>query len=152
DRPLTATQLIALAHPLGLSATNVKSHLTRMVAEGVLERQGRARLATYRPTNDQLLVINGVKARLRERRDAAWAGEWVMLTLRLPRTRRDRERLRAALWFDGFRPASLDVFVRPAWPLAWAENRATGYAAAVGGVCLKGHFVAAPSDPGTLYD
>src|ERR1041385_35793 len=101
NRPLSAAQLIALAEPLGLSATNVKSHLTRMVREGVLKRQGPARLATYRPADDQMLVVNGIKARLRERRDEAWDGKWLMLTLKLPRHRGERERLTAALWFDG---------------------------------------------------
>ena len=40
DCALTAAQLIRLAKPLGVSATNVKSHLTRMVADGILEREG----------------------------------------------------------------------------------------------------------------
>jgi DNA-binding transcriptional regulator PaaX len=152
NRPLSAAQLIALAEPLGLSATNVKSHLTRMVREGVLKRQGPARLATYRPADDQMLVVNGIKARLRERRDEAWDGKWLMLTLKLPRHRGERERLRAALWFDGFRPVNLDVFVRPAWPHPWAQERASAYAVQFGGACLEGSFVAAPSDPRALYD
>src|SRR5579859_6456260 len=53
ERSLSAPQLIRLASPLGLSATNVKSHLTRMVAEGVLRREGSVRLAVYAPSADQ---------------------------------------------------------------------------------------------------
>jgi DNA-binding transcriptional regulator PaaX len=60
-RKLTATQLIKLATPIGLSASNVKSHLSRMVTEGVLERQGRTRFATYSATKDEAHKIEGRK-------------------------------------------------------------------------------------------
>ena len=61
-RKLTAAQLIRLAQPLRLSPTNLKSHLTRMVAEGVLIREGPARLASYRPSPEEMLVVNGIQA------------------------------------------------------------------------------------------
>ena len=32
-RPLTAPEIVALGRPLRLSATNIKSHLTRLTAE-----------------------------------------------------------------------------------------------------------------------
>ena len=36
-KPLTAAEVIRLVGPLGVSATNAKSHLTRLVAEGALD-------------------------------------------------------------------------------------------------------------------
>src|ERR1700742_4446046 len=80
ERSLSAAQLIRLASPLGLSATNVKSHLTRMVAERVLRRQGPARLAVYAPSADQMAVIRGIQARLRPCEES-WGGTWMMLAL-----------------------------------------------------------------------
>jgi hypothetical protein len=45
--PLTAPQIVALGRPLRLSATNIKSHLTRLTAEGVLTRTGSRRSQRY---------------------------------------------------------------------------------------------------------
>src|SRR6185503_19863893 len=52
-RPLTAPQLIRLAAPLGLCASNLKSHLTRLVADGALRRKGPSRRAVYLPSRFQ---------------------------------------------------------------------------------------------------
>jgi len=65
----------------------------------------------------------------------------------MPRGRRDRDRVRASLWFDGFRPISRDAFVRPAWPAAWAEARARQYA----GLCIRGKLLEATPDFYTGY-
>lgn len=151
-RELTATQLIRLAEPIGLSASNVKSHLTRMVKEGALERKGPARLATYKPSVAQMVVISGIQARLTERADKMWDGTWLMLALRLPPIRRQRERVRASLWFDGFRAVGPELFVRPAWPLPWGVNRALQYLAEVPGVCMQGCFLHPHNEFETLYD
>jgi DNA-binding transcriptional regulator PaaX len=151
-RRLTATQLLRLAAPLGLSASNVKSHLTRMVIEGALRREGPRRLATYRPSPNQMLVIEGIQARLTETPEPAWDGTWLLLTLGLPQNRIRRERWRASLWFDGFRPLSADVFVRPSYPLPWAEKRARYYSAEISGFCIRGEFITASADLARLYD
>lgn len=150
-RRLSAAQLIRLAAPLGLSATNVKSHLTRMVAEGALEREGPTRLATYRPSAGQLLVIEGIQARLKTHEEP-WDQSWMMLTLRSPLRRGHRERLRASLWFDGWRPLGTGAFARPAWPCPWAEDSARQYATHALGFCVRGVWVARPVEFGALYD
>jgi DNA-binding transcriptional regulator PaaX len=147
-----AAQLIRLAAPLGLSATNVKSHLTRMVAEGVLEREGPARLASYWPSADQLLVIEGIQARLKTTPEERWDHSWMMLALRFPPRRGHRERLRASLWFDGWRPVGTAVFARPAWPCPWAEASARQYATNACGFCVRGVCVARTVDFAALYD
>jgi DNA-binding transcriptional regulator PaaX len=151
-RELRATQLIRLAETFGLSPTNVKSHLTRMVAEGTLKREGPARLATYQPSADQMIVINGIEERLHLAPNEKWDGSWLLLVLQLPRNRSERERLRAALWFDGFRPISADGFVRPSWPSAWAEKRVLEYTNEVPGICIRGSFLKPLRDFGSLYD
>jgi predicted ArsR family transcriptional regulator len=45
--PLTPPDIIALGYALRLSATNIKSHLTRLSAEGVLIRTGSRRSQRY---------------------------------------------------------------------------------------------------------
>jgi DNA-binding transcriptional regulator PaaX len=151
-RRLSAAQLIRLAAPLGLSATNVKSHLTRMVAEGALEKEGPARLATYCPTADQLLVIDGIQARLKKTPQEPWDRTWLILALRFPQHRGQRETLRASLWFDGWRPVSPEVFVRPSWPRAWSQDSAQHYAKQALGFCFRGVFIGTPVEFGALYD
>ncbi len=137
-RSLTAAQVIALARPLRISATNVKSHLTRMVAEGSLERTGPTRAALYRPSSDQAVVVEGIEARLERDPEEPWDGEWIVLALKMPVPRGERDRLRASLWFDGFRPWDGSTFVRPAWPKAWAQTRARGYLDRAPGIALHG--------------
>jgi DNA-binding transcriptional regulator PaaX len=139
-RRLTAAQVIALARPLGLSATNVKSHLTRLVKEGALERNGSVRSAEYAPTPSQQEVVEGIAARIRVAEPEPWDGAWLMLAPRMPVGRGEREWLRASLGFDGFRctPARCmlapGAYLRPAWPRAWALERARRYP----GVCVFG--------------
>jgi len=151
NRSLSAPQLVRLAQPLGLSATNVKSHLTRLVKEGALERRGPPRHATYEPSASQRMIIEGISARISETPNPKWDGAWLMLTLRLPKKRVMRARLRASLWFDGFRPLGPNVFTRPAWPSLWAENRAGFYLDLIGGFCIRGKAVRAEHELAHLY-
>jgi phenylacetic acid degradation operon negative regulatory protein len=141
SRPLTAAQVIRLTRPLGVSATNAKSHLTRMVAAGALDRSGPPRARRYAPSSGQSTVVQGIHARLQDAPAEAWDGAWLALTLRLPAERGERERLTASLWFDGFRPWAPGTFVRPAWPGEWAVERARHYLAHAAGFCLRGPFV-----------
>jgi len=151
ERSLSAPQLIRLASSLGLSATNVKSHLTRMVAEGVLRREGSVRLAVYAPSADQMDVIEGIQARLRPCEEP-WDGRWMMLVLRNLTDRRQRDKLRGTLWFDGWRSPSPNTFVRPAWPREHAEGSARRCSQRGLGFCICGTFVAIAEDLTRLYD
>src|SRR5512138_2899731 len=103
-RPLTAPQIVALGRPLQLSATNIKSHLTRLTAEGVLSRTGSRRAQLYGLSAERQDLGRRVLASLGEQPDQEWAGDWVLVALDLPSDRSRRARLRANLWFDGFRP------------------------------------------------
>ena len=140
-RPLTAAEVIRLIRPLGISATNAKSHLTRLVAEGALDRTGPVRARLYAPSRTQSVVVQGIRLRLQQEPTEAWDGTWVALTLRLPTDRRRRERLTASLWFDGFRPWAPGTFLRPAWPERWVLDRARHYLAHAPGFSLRGAFV-----------
>jgi len=151
-RELTATQLIALAQPLGMSATNVKSHLSRMVSEGVLQREGPTRRAVYKPCQGQSYIVESIRQRLKPKAEERWDSTWLVLTFPLPKNRSQRDHLRASLWFDGFRCLDSNVFARPAWPLPWAEKQAMRYAAGWAGTCLRGGIVASPADFARLYD
>jgi DNA-binding transcriptional regulator PaaX len=142
ERGLTAAQLIELAAPLGVSASNVKSHLTRMVAEGVLEREGPVRRATYRPAPRQAFVIESILQSL-QRTEEPWDGTWWMFVPAPQKSRSAREHLRVTLSFAGWRAVGSDVLVRPAWGLA-VEN--------LPGLLMRGHFVSEGIDPSRLYD
>ena len=139
-QPLTASQVSRLVAPLEISSTNAKSHLTRLVAEGALERSGPVRSAKYAPSASQATVVDGIHARLRaetvEPELEEWDGGWLMLALNAPRNRTEREQLRTSLWFDGFRAVadSSDTYLRPAWPKVWAIARVRQYP----GTCTYG--------------
>ena len=137
-RPLSASQTIALARPLGISSNNVKSHLTRMVAQGALQRSGPRRLAVYWPTPGKQDVVRGIAARLESVPEEAWDGRWLALMLRMPRSRSERSRVQSALWFDGFRPWDFTTYLRPAWPVKWALDRAAAHLANRSGLCVHG--------------
>ena len=140
-RTLTTAQVIALAKPLRIPATNVKSHLTRMVADGALQRSGPVRHAVYWPSRSQSNVIEGINTRLDETRSERWDRTWLILILQMPTNRGQRETLRASLWFDGFRLFAPNTFVRPAWPLDWTLRKARQYLSTARGSCMRGEFV-----------
>jgi len=137
-RKLTATEVIELAKPLSISATNVKSHLTRMVEDGALRRSGPVRRAQYWPSGSQKMVVDAILQRLHGNHLEPWDGRWIMLTVRMPAVRGKKERLKTELWFDGFRPYAPGVFVRPGWPKDWALSRAQFHLAQAPGLCICG--------------
>lgn len=143
--PLTTGQIVALAKAIGISATNVKSHLTRMVADGTVRRAGPRRFTRYSPAGKGQDLIQGISARLHVERDQQWDGRWLVLMLRLPPDRTERGRVRDALWFDGFRPWSPEVYLRPAWPNQWALMRARAYVDKGMALCVHGEVLGAVS-------
>ena len=134
---LTAAELIALARPCGVTPTNLKAHLTRMVADGSLQRRPSPRASTYRPSERRRGVMEGIRARLRLT-EQRWDGEWLLLLAHPPADRSDRDRIRRRLQFDGFRHWNKDTFVRPAWPRSWAMERAAAHARVTAGIVWRG--------------
>jgi DNA-binding transcriptional regulator PaaX len=113
-RRMTAAQVIALARSIGVSATNLKRHLTRMVADGALQRSGPVHRALYWPSRSQAWIVEGILVRLQTVPSEPWDRTWLILMLHMPSNRGAREQLRASLWFGGFRPWVPNAFVRPA--------------------------------------
>ena len=127
-RPLAAPQIVALGRPLRLSATNVKSHLTRLCAEGVLCRSGSRRSHRYWLSAERERLAGRIADSLVERPEKEWTGDWLIVATTLAADRTSRERLRAELWLDGFRPCAPGTYLRPAWPMPWALDRARAIA------------------------
>ena len=137
-RPLTTPQIVALGRPLRLSATNIKSHLTRLTAEGVLSRTGSRRSQRYSLSAERARLAERIAASLAEQPEEEWAGDWIIVAMNLPADRTRRERLRAELWLDGFRPCAPGTYLRPAWPMPWAIDRARAIAPTA--LCLVGRL------------
>jgi DNA-binding transcriptional regulator PaaX len=141
---LTARQLLRLAALFRITPTNVRSHLSRMVADGALTRRGPARASVYAPSLTKLHVIDVIQRRTRPVREP-WNGDWLLLVLPrgLPRAR--RYRIDRQLRFDGFRPWDAHAYLRPAWPTDWTLSRARVHCGSVDAACVRGHLVAPES-------
>jgi DNA-binding transcriptional regulator PaaX len=143
-QPVSTRELVALCKCLGLSATNVKSHLTRLVSEGALVRTGPRRAHRYAISPRRHEIVAAISRRLEAGPSERWDGQWLIVALKPPTDRSDRQRLRRVLWFEGFRPCGPDTYLRPAWPSAWAVERARALAS-VASACVIGALV------GTLH-
>ena len=141
-QPVSTRELLTLCKPLGLSATNVKSHLTRLVSEGALVRTGPRRAYRYAISPRRQEIVDAVSSRLDTGPSEPWDGHWLIVALKPPTDRIDRRRLRRALWFEGFRPCGPDTYLRPAWPHAWAIARAHALVS-VASACVIGALVGA---------
>jgi DNA-binding transcriptional regulator PaaX len=93
--------LVALCRPLGLTATNVKSHLTRLVAEGAVFRTEPA-AHRYAISPQRQAIVHAIARRLESGPAEPWDGQWLMVALKPQTSRADRQRLRD-------RPAGLRV-------------------------------------------
>lgn len=141
-KAVSARELVALCRPLGISATNVKSHLTRLVSEGALLRTGRRRAHRYAIAPQRQRFVQAVSRRLASLPAEPWDEQWLMVAIKPQIQRAERQRLRSRLWFDGFRPCGPDTYLRPAWPRAWAVACAKGLASAAS-ACVMGPLVGA---------
>mgnify|MGYP001399086985 CR=1 FL=1 len=105
DGTIDASELLPVAEACGQSAEQVRSCLRRLVAEGLFEREGTGRTATFRPTARGLHSLTGELDRtlLAYGQDAAgrgWDGQWRLVAVAVPESRRSardafRERMRA---------------------------------------------------------
>jgi phenylacetic acid degradation operon negative regulatory protein len=102
--PVWVGSLIRLLEPVGLSATNVRTVLSRMAAKGWLaaEREGRRSFYGLTPRGLALLEEGATRIYDPPRQDA-WDGEWTLLAYSIPEDRRAaRDRLRVQLSWLGF--------------------------------------------------
>lgn len=105
DGSLRIDELVPVAGACGTGPEQLRSCLRRLVAEGVLDRNGAGRSAQYRATAACLEALHQHRARLRRAYEldagsAGWDGRWRLIAFAVPETERAardafRDRLRA---------------------------------------------------------
>lgn len=134
---LSAPEMIALAASTGVSSSNLKSHLTRMVADGTLVRSGAVRSYCYYPSRVRSRVIETIRSRIASRSEP-WDGTWIVFVPGRAMDRAARERIQRRLRFYGFRPLARCAFARPAWPSTWVREKVARLLADAGGARIVG--------------
>jgi phenylacetic acid degradation operon negative regulatory protein len=134
---LSAPEIIALTASTGVLSSNVKSHLTRMVADGTLVRTGALRSYRYSPSRVRSRVIETIRSRIASRSEP-WDGTWIVFVPGRATDRAARERIQRRLRFYGFRPLARGAFARPAWPSTWVREKVARLLADAGGARVIG--------------
>lgn len=113
--PVHVGSLIRLLEPLGLSATNVRTVLSRMVAKGWLEAEREGRRSYYGLTpRGQGLLEEGARRIYDPPRQDHWDGEWTLVAYSIPEERRAlRDRFRLRLSWLGFGSLGNGLWVTP---------------------------------------
>ena len=83
-------EMVALCRPLGISSTNVKSHLSRLVREGELSRCGPRRAHRYAIAPGQREFVHSISSRLSSVSAEPWDGQWLIVSLRPQPVRAER--------------------------------------------------------------
>jgi hypothetical protein len=73
--PLTPPDIIALGYALRLYGTNIKSHFTRLSAEGMLIRSGSRRSQRYSLSAGGGRLVERIAASLSEQPEEEWIGD-----------------------------------------------------------------------------
>ncbi len=103
DGSIAAAELYDVAEACGQSDEQVRSCLRRLVAEGLLAREGSGRTATYRSTPAGDALRSGSLRRhelayRQDRRGQGWDGRWHLAAFAVPENQRSaRDRLRDRL-------------------------------------------------------
>ncbi|MCB0976006.1 MAG: hypothetical protein KDB02_00985 [Acidimicrobiales bacterium] len=103
DGTISAADVYDVAQACGQTSEQVRSCLRRLVAEGLLAREGSGRTASYRLTEDAQRRRGGVIRRHRlayeqDRRGRGWDGNWHLAAFAVPEEQRSaRDRLRDGL-------------------------------------------------------
>lgn len=113
--PVWVGSLIALLAPLGLSATNVRTVLSRMAGKGWLESEKHGRRSYYSLTERGRRLLEEGETRIyRPVEDAEWDGQWTLVAYSIPEERRSqRDRLRLRLEWLGFGSLGNGLWVSP---------------------------------------
>ena len=107
--------LIALLEPLGLSATNVRTVLSRMAKKGWLESERHGRRSYYSLTDRGRRLLEEGETRIyRPRENESWDGAWTLVAYSIPEDRRaQRDRLRVRLEWLGFGSLGNGLWISP---------------------------------------
>ena len=113
--PVWVGSLIALLEPLGLSATNVRTVLSRMAKKGWLETEKHGRRSYYSLTDRGRRLLEEGETRIyRPRENESWDGQWTLVAYSIPEERRSqRDRLRVRLEWLGFGSLGNGLWISP---------------------------------------
>lgn len=108
-----ASALVSLAAMFGVTATALRTALSRMTAEEWLAPERVAGRPAYRLGDRGRPLISDGTRRIYERR-GAWDGNWLLVSYSMSeQRRRERERLRSELSFLGFGSLGNGIWVSP---------------------------------------
>lgn len=119
DGTVHGPELYRVAAECGISVETVRSCLRRLVADGLFERDGEGREATYRATDAGRAVVevNEQRHLLAYAQDAAgrgWDRRWRLVAFAIPETRRAaRDSFRDRLRVLGGAPLQPGLYVSP---------------------------------------
>jgi phenylacetic acid degradation operon negative regulatory protein len=113
--PVWVGSLIELLEPLGLSATNVRTVLSRMAKKGWLESERGGRRSYYSLTGRGRRLLEEGETRIyRPREREEWDGEWTLVAYSIPEERRaQRDRLRVRLEWLGLGSLGNGLWISP---------------------------------------
>jgi phenylacetic acid degradation operon negative regulatory protein len=119
DGTIPAGELYDVAAACDLTDEQVRSCLRRLLAEGLLEREGAGRSATFRTTPaGDMLRLGSLRrhelAYLQDRKGQGWDGTWHLAAFAIPEDRRAaRDRLRDRLLDAGGAVVNNGLYVSP---------------------------------------
>lgn len=116
DRPIWTTALLYGLAGVGVAEKAARQAIARAAAAGWIESEPNGRRTAWRISKTGRHLIADGSRRLRSlRRDAVpWSGDWILLHLTLPASRReDRTRIYKALSWLGFGNPTPGVWISP---------------------------------------
>ncbi|MHB8620497.1 MAG: PaaX family transcriptional regulator [Chloroflexota bacterium] len=106
--------LIKLLETLGLTESSVRLALSRMSRNGWLKARRLGNRSFYSLTAEGLRLIEEGDARIFDRDNGGWDGQWRMLTFFIPESKRElRDRLRRELTWMGYGQLSNATYITP---------------------------------------
>ena len=119
DGSVPAAELYPVAAACGQNAEQVRSCVRRLVAEGLMVREGSGRSAVYRTTEAGDTLVGGSlerhqRAYLQDSQGRGWDGRWHLVAFAVPESRRAaRDRLRERLTRLGGAAVTNGLYVSP---------------------------------------
>ncbi len=107
-------QLTQLLELFGVEAATTRVTLARMRKDGWVQTQRHGREMSYSATPKLLEVLDEGRLRIFSPPRAPWPGQWTMVLYQIPESRRrERERLKKTLSWEGFGQLNPTTWVSP---------------------------------------